>query len=70
MLEKVNFLTLLVTIPNIMARSNLLSNIAGIKSQFAWLITFITSLGLFRFRWAWRGNAFDWLSRQVHHLRG
>lgn len=47
-LEKVNILILLVTISYIMALSNLLSNIDDIQSQVRWLITFFTSVGLFR----------------------
>lgn len=47
-LEKVNILILLVTISYIMALSNLLSNIDGIQPQVRWLITFFTSVGLFR----------------------
>ncbi len=47
-LEKVNILILLVTISYIMALSNLLSNIDDIQPQIRWLITFFTSVGLFR----------------------
>lgn len=47
-LEKVNILILLVTISYIMALSNLLSNIDDIRPQVRWLITFFTSVGLFR----------------------
>lgn len=47
-LEKVNILILLVTISYIMALSSLLSAIDGIPTQVAWLITFLTSVGLFR----------------------
>lgn len=47
-LEKVNILILLVTISYIMALSNLLSNIDDIQPQVGWLITFFTSVGLFR----------------------
>ncbi len=47
-LEKVNILILLVTISYIMALSNLLSNIDEIQPQIRWLITFFTSVGLFR----------------------
>ncbi len=47
-LEKVNILILLVTISYIMALSNLLSNVGGIGQQIRWLITFFTSVGLFR----------------------
>lgn len=47
-LEKVNILILLVTISYIMALSNLLSDIDGIQPQVRWLITFFTSVGLFR----------------------
>ncbi len=47
-LEKVNILILLVTISYIMALSNLLSNIDDIGLQVRWLITFFTSVGLFR----------------------
>ncbi|NNJ66978.1 MAG: hypothetical protein HKP54_02965 [Boseongicola sp.] len=47
-LEKVNILILLVTISYIMALSNLLSDIDGIQPQIRWLITFFTSVGLFR----------------------
>ena len=47
-LEKVNILILLVTISYIMALSNLLANIDDIQPQVRWLITFFTSVGLFR----------------------
>lgn len=47
-LEKVNILILLVTITYIMALSSLLSTIDDIPTQVAWLITFLTSVGLFR----------------------
>ena len=47
-LEKVNILILLVTISYIMALSNLLSKIDDIQPQIGWLITFFTSIGLFR----------------------
>jgi hypothetical protein len=47
-LEKVNILILLVTISYIMALSSLLSTIDDIPTQVAWLITFLTSVGLFR----------------------
>lgn len=47
-LEKVNILILLVTISYIMALSNMLSQVDEIRSQVAWLITFLTSVGLFR----------------------
>ena len=47
-LEKVNILILLVTISYIMTLSNLLSNIDDIQPQVRWLITFFTSVGLFR----------------------
>ena len=47
-LEKVNILILLVTISYIMALSNLLSNIDDIQLHVGWLITFFTSVGLFR----------------------
>ena len=47
-LEKVNILILLVTISYIMALSNLLSSIDDIQSEVRWLITFFTSVGLFR----------------------
>lgn len=47
-LEKVNILMLLVTISYIMALSNLLSHIRDIEPQIVWLITFFTSVGLFR----------------------
>lgn len=47
-LEKVNILILLVTISYIMALSSLLSTIDDLAKQVAWLITFLTSVGLFR----------------------
>jgi len=47
-LEKVNIFILLVTISYIMALSSLLSTIDDIPTQVAWLITFLTSVGLFR----------------------
>lgn len=47
-LEKVNIVILLVTISYIMALSNLLSKVDGIQPQVRWLITFFTSVGLFR----------------------
>ncbi|MEL6782147.1 MAG: hypothetical protein AAFO51_07195 [Pseudomonadota bacterium] len=47
-LEKVNIIILLVTISYIMALSNLLSNINDIQPHVGWLITFFTSIGLFR----------------------
>ncbi|WP_413720231.1 hypothetical protein [Silicimonas sp. MF1-12-2] len=47
-LEKVNILILLITISYIMALSNLLANIDDIQPQVGWLITFFTSVGLFR----------------------
>ena len=47
-LEKVNILILLVTISYIMALSNLLSNVADIQAHVRWLITFFTTVGLFR----------------------
>ncbi|MCE8546030.1 hypothetical protein KBY25_09360 [Ruegeria pomeroyi] len=47
-LEKVNILILLVTISYIMALSSLLSTNDDIPTQVAWLITFLTSVGLFR----------------------
>ena len=47
-LEKVNILIRLVTIYYIMALINLLSAIDDIPAQVAWLITFLTSVGLFR----------------------
>lgn len=47
-LEKVNILILLVTISYIMAVSHLLSEIDDIQPHVGWLITFFTSVGLFR----------------------
>lgn len=47
-LEKVNILILLVTISYIMGLSSLLSTIEDIPTEVAWLITFLTSVGLFR----------------------
>lgn len=47
-LEKVNILILLATISYIMALSNLLADIDGIRPQVRWFITFFTSVGLFR----------------------
>jgi hypothetical protein len=47
-LEKVNILILLVTISYIMALGNLLSTIEDIQPHVRWLITFFTSVGLFR----------------------
>ncbi len=47
-LEKVNILILLVTISYIMALSNLLYTVDDIQPQVRWLITFFTSVGLFR----------------------
>ena len=47
-LEKVNILILLVTISYIMALSNLLFSIDDIEPHIGWLITFFTSVGLFR----------------------
>jgi hypothetical protein len=47
-LEKVNILILLVTISYIMALGNILASIEEIEPQIGWLITFLTSVGLFR----------------------
>lgn len=47
-LEKVNILILLVTISYMMALGNLLSGIEDIRPQVRWLITILTSVGLFR----------------------
>jgi len=47
-LEKVNILILLVTISYIMALGNLLSSIEYMQPQVRWMITFFTSIGLFR----------------------
>ncbi|MEL6960258.1 MAG: hypothetical protein AAGL89_15025 [Pseudomonadota bacterium] len=47
-LEKVNVLILLLTVSYIMALSSLLSNSEHIRQDVAWLITFLTSIGLFR----------------------
>ncbi|MDX8351023.1 hypothetical protein [Cognatiyoonia sp. IB215182] len=47
-LEKVNIVILLVTISYIMALSNLLAGLDQIEPQMRWLITFFTSVGLFR----------------------
>ena len=47
-LEKVNIFILLVTISYIMALSNFLSGIDDIDPRIGWLITFFTSVGLFR----------------------
>ena len=47
-LEKVNIFILLVTISYIMALCSLLSTIDDIPTQVALLITFLTSVGLFR----------------------
>ncbi|GAB5449574.1 hypothetical protein [Gymnodinialimonas sp.] len=46
--EKVNILILLVTISYMMALSNLLTNIEDIQPTVRWLITVLTSVGLFR----------------------
>lgn len=47
--ERVNILILVITISYIMALISLLSTVEQIAPQIRWLITFFTSVGLFRF---------------------